>query len=69
MKLKKKIKLLQAEIRELQKQIEKSSVSIVDSSNSNLRAVISFKDGTFLIEKIATTETGQTLETIFKDNK
>ena len=66
MKLKIRIKILETQISQLEKQVQSNSVTITDSSNSNLKAVISLNDGVFTIEKITTTLKPQL---IFKDNK
>ena len=69
MKLKKRIKILETEISELKKQVQNNSVTITDSCNPNLKAIISLNDGAFTIEKITTTTTKSTPQTILKDNK
>ncbi|PXY44536.1 hypothetical protein [Flavobacterium hydrophilum] len=70
MKPKKRIKILETTVSQLQKQVEKSALTITDASDPNLKAVISLNNGEFTIEKIRTntTET-ETSELIIKDNK
>jgi len=66
MKIKKRIKILETEISDLKKQVQSSGVTITDSCNPNLKAVISLNDGEFTIQKITTKSTP---EIILKDNK
>lgn len=68
MKLKKRIKKLEAQVSELKKQVQSNCLVITDSENPHLNAVISLKAGDFKIEKI-TTQTNQTSEPILIDNK
>ena len=66
MKLKKRIKILETQISELKKQVQPSNVTITDSCNPDLKAVISLNEGEFTIQKITTKSTP---EIILKDNK
>ena len=66
MKLKKRIKALEAQISELKKQVQSGSVTITDSCNPELKAFISLNNGEFKIEKVSSTSQTQI---ILKDNK
>lgn len=66
MKLKKKIKLLEAEIKQLKTVVAKDSITLTDEYNQEVKVIISLKDGVFLTEKITTsTKT----DIITKDSK
>lgn len=66
MKPKNKIKKLKKVISKLKDQLQTDRIILIDKSNPNLKAVISFENGDFMIHKITTTSTP---ELIFKDNK
>jgi hypothetical protein len=70
MKLKKKLKKLEIEISELRKQVQTDKIIFTDCSNPNLIAVISLKNGVFLIEKnTRAIETTNESQIILLDNK
>lgn len=52
MKTKKRIKILETQISQLEKQVQSKSVTITNTCNSNSKAVLNLNDGAFTIEKL-----------------
>lgn len=63
MKLKKKIKQLEAEIEALKKVVKSNSITLADQSNPNKAVVLSYVDGVFATQEV-TTEVMVTVENI-----
>lgn len=63
MKLKKKIKQLEAEIKALKKVVKSDAITLTDQSNPNKSVVLSYVDGVFAIQEV-TTEVVVTVENI-----
>lgn len=66
MKLKKKIKLLKAQNKELEKVVKNDCIVLTDQCDPTIRVEISLRNGVFLTEKI-TTKTTVVQDIITKD--
>lgn len=63
MKLKKKIKQLEAEIKAFRKVVKSDSITLTDQSNPNKAVVLSYVDGVFATQEV-TTEVVVTVDNI-----
>jgi hypothetical protein len=66
MKLKKRIRKLEADIAQLKKVVQNDSITLTDQSDPKRKVVMSFRANAFLTEKITTTIT-ENSDTITKD--
>ena len=68
MKLKKRIKQLESELKGLKLIVKKSSITLYDEIDPTMRIEIALNNGVFTIHKIKTSTT-ENSELIFKDNQ